>query len=96
MECLSFTMQVVSDNMVKFNIRQKFVRCFSYYKEASTSCTDGCSDTNGLNTSYISLYPSLFLDYENSDLKLILTEEENNKLLESRVLQIEYNTQGGP
>jgi hypothetical protein len=88
-------MEVISDNMVKFNITQKFVRCFSYYKEASTNCTDGCGDINGLNTSYISLYPNMFLDYENSELKNILTEEENNKLLASRVLQVEYNTQGG-
>ena len=94
MECLEYKLEVISDNIVKIFIKQKFVRCFSFYKESTTIKNENCGVTSN-EMNYVSLYPSLFLDFENSDLNNILTPEERIILLSSKALNIEFNSSGG-
>jgi len=93
-ECVSYNMEFISDNMVKVNIVQKFVRCFSFYKETQSINQESGTNLNS-TINYISLYPNLFLDYENKNLDNILSTEEKDILRDSKVLNVEYNTSGG-
>lgn len=89
-ECLSLEMEVISDTVIKFNIKQKFVRCFSYYKEYgnNTNTNDVALYTNTKN--FISLYPKLFLDSENTELNNLLTQQEKIDLRNSRLINVEF------
>jgi len=83
-------MEIVSDTIMKFNIKQKFVRCFSYYKEYTntTNTNDIGIYTNTKN--FISLYPKLFLDSENSEINNLLTTEEKINLQNSKLINAEF------
>ena len=50
-ECLMYNTEYLSDNLVKINITQKFVRCFSYYKE-KTSINTETGTTNNSSVNY--------------------------------------------
>jgi hypothetical protein len=83
-------MEILSDTIIKFNIKQKFVRCFSYYKEYSnnTNINDPSVYTNTKN--FISLYPKLFLDSENVEMNNLLTVEEKYNLQNSKLINVEF------
>lgn len=94
MECKSYKLEFISDTIVKINIIQQFTRCFSYYKESNTISSDTGKTTSN-STNWLSLYPNLFLDYENNDLSTILTSTERANLLDSKLLNVTFNTIGG-
>jgi hypothetical protein len=83
-------MEILSDNLVKLDIKQKFVRCFSYYKEYTnnTNMNNNSIYTNIKN--FISLYPTMFLDSENNELLNILTLAEKENLKNSRLINFEF------
>jgi hypothetical protein len=83
-------MEILSDTLVKLNIKQKFVRCFSYYKEYTNNTN---MDSNSIYTNvknFVSLYPKMFLDSENDELFNILTSTERENLKNSRLINFEF------
>lgn len=92
--CLDANLNILNNDVVKINITQKFVRCFSYYKESNTSCNTNCSNSS-ITTDYISIYPKLFLDFENDQLTTLLTPSERIALGNSKLYSVEFTTKEG-
>lgn len=84
--CTSSSLEILSDTILKFNISQKFIRCFSYYKEQSSSNVNYTS-----NNGFISLYPNIFLDFENNDIKNILSDNEFKLLQNSKLISFSFS-----
>lgn len=82
--CEESTYEIISDDLLKLNVTQKFVRSFAFYKEVLNSEIQTSYNTND----FISLYPSIFLDFENS--QNILTNEEKQLLLNSKLLHLTF------
>lgn len=91
-ECLNLDMEILSDTLVKLNIKQKFVRCFSYYKEYTNNINMNSTAIYTNVKNFISLYPKLFLDSENDELYNILTLTEKENLKNSRLINFEFTS----
>ena len=91
-ECLNLDMEILSDTLVKLNIKQKFVRCFSYYKEYTNNINMNSTAIYTNVKNFISLYPKLFLDSENDELYNILTLTEKENLKKSRLINFEFTS----
>jgi hypothetical protein len=70
-------------DLLKIEFEQEFIRCFSFQKSEFTG-----GNENELN--YLSLKPKLFLNPE-QNLDGLLTEEEQKKLLSSKLLGLIIN-----
>ncbi len=92
--CLDASLNIINNDIVKINLTQKFIRCFSYYKESPSTCTTSCSNST-ISTDYLSIYPKLFLDFENDQLNTLLTQSESIALGNSKLYSVEFTTKEG-
>lgn len=84
-ECLNANVEFINDTIIKFSITQKFVRCFSTYKELIK-----LNNNYNIDKSFISLYPKSFLDFDNDNLKMILSKLDIEKLQSSSSINFEF------
>ena len=84
-ECLNANIEFITDTIIKFSITQKFVRCFSTYKELIK-----LNNNYNIDKSFISLYPKSFLDFDNDNLKMILSKLDMEKLQSSSSINFEF------
>ncbi len=86
--CNNIELELIGSNLARIEIKQDFIRSFSF-KKSEFACSSGCS--NDSNVDFMSVHPQMFLDYENENMDGILSKAEQQIMLESKLLGVTIN-----